>query len=528
MGNSLEQYRASIGLNNSGPRSRRKQPDVFSAALTDLLKMVVVLQVLLAGLLVLQLHLFDQPWQPSLGYEEGGASVFFPLVGKVITDLKWVAIQKQQKFHKTLSSVLQVLEKLWEEEENGFFSVVRKSLLVREGVEANPGPPTIGETLDWYRETLQNGKLSEAKIKSESLSFFNLSSANQMKDKKRFKIALEGLVTAHTKTQKNILREVLKNNNGQGAFYDLPPADYSTQICDDKKRKAFFVKQCREEMKIGSKYLSWIDNDFDLFIASKKVTTSQIKDNLEDGLKLTRERSSGPNIHDASKITYTKQSDGTLLKKVTKQTYANITVREKRKIEGPNAKEISEEGFRKRAKMVSNILDHTSKHDQDTKAKLVAKIIDKEGKEFGKKIKQKSKMIQATTQLSPAQTNSLMTWTRTSKYSWRQSRTLFHNALGFSPIASQKKVDVEAENIMTVKKEDWSFEKKLMYTNKQGKNKGVPKETTVLLVKDLLPYMIKLAESEKLDLDLSGGELPVCIDADAGEPPSFSLSLSPS
>ena len=65
MGNSLEQYRASIGLNNSGPRSRRKQPDVFSAALTDLLKMVVVLQVLLAGLLVLQLHLFDQPWHEA-------------------------------------------------------------------------------------------------------------------------------------------------------------------------------------------------------------------------------------------------------------------------------------------------------------------------------------------------------------------------------------------------------------------------------------------------------------------------------
>ena len=49
------------------------------------------------------------------------------------------------------------------------------------------------------------------------------------------------------------------------------------------------------------------------------------------------------------------------MKKVTKQTYANITVREKRKIEGPNAKEISEDGFRKRAKTVTNILDHTSK-----------------------------------------------------------------------------------------------------------------------------------------------------------------------
>ena len=66
--------------------------------------------------------------------------------------------------------------------------------------------------------------------------------------------------------------------------------------------------------------------------------------------------------------------------------------------------------------------------------------------------------------------------------------TLFYNALGFSPIASQRKVDVETETIMTVKKEDWSFEKKLMYTNKQGKNRGVPKETSVLLVKDLLIY----------------------------------------
>ena len=57
--------------------------------------------------------------------------------------------------------------------------------------------------------------------------------------------------------------------------------------------------------------------------------------------------------------------------------------------------------------MVNNILDHTSKHDQDIKAKL--KIIDKEGEEFGQKIKQQSKMIQATIQLTPSQTNSLMT-----------------------------------------------------------------------------------------------------------------------
>ena len=85
-------------------------------------------------------------------------------------------------------------------------------------------------------------------------------------------------------------------------------------------------------MKIGSKYLSWIDKDFELFIVSKKVTSSKVEERV--GEKLTRERSSGPNIHDASKITITKQHDGTLLKTVTKQTYANIIVRNKRKHDG--------------------------------------------------------------------------------------------------------------------------------------------------------------------------------------------------
>ena len=242
---------------------------------------------------------------------------------------------------------------------------MKRSLLVREGVESNPGPQTIRETLDWYRDTLKNGKCSEAKIKEEALIFFNLSSANQMKDKKIFKKALENLVKANTNTQNNILREVLKIHNGKGAFNDLPPDDFSAQISDEKKRKALFVQQCREEMKMGSKYLSWIDKDFELFIDSKKVTSSKIKGRVGETLKLTRERSSGPNIHDASKITITKQKDGTLLKTVTKQTYANIIVRNKRKHDGD--KEISEGGYRKCAKMISNILDHASNNDKKVK-----------------------------------------------------------------------------------------------------------------------------------------------------------------
>ena len=201
------------------------------------------------------------------------------------------------------------------------------------GVEVNPGPPTIRETLDWYRDSLQNGKLSEAKIKSESLKFFNLSTANQMKDKKMFKKALEALVNDHTKTQRNILREVLRTNNGKGAFHDQPPDDYCRHISDDKKRKSLFVQQCREEMKIGPKYLSWIDSEFVLFTASEKVKPTKIKETVEESVKLIRARPNGGNIHDASKITFKKQIDGTLSKKVLKETYANITIREKRKHE---------------------------------------------------------------------------------------------------------------------------------------------------------------------------------------------------
>ena len=69
---------------------------------------------------------------------------------------------------------------------------------------------------------------------------------------------------------------------------------------------------------------------------------------------------------------------------------------------------------------------------------------------------------------------------------------------------------------MTVNKEDWAFLKMNKHQNKQGKSKDILKETTVLLVKDLTKYIMKLAESESAALDVQSGELPVCFDADAG------------
>ena len=127
---------------------------------------------------------------------------------------------------------------------------MKRSLLVREGVESNPGPQTIRETLDWYRDTLKNGKCSEAKIKEEALIFFNLSSANKMKDEKIFKKALENLVKANTNTQNNILREVLKIHNGKGAFNDLPPDDFSAQISDEKNGKPCLSSNVERKSKL--------------------------------------------------------------------------------------------------------------------------------------------------------------------------------------------------------------------------------------------------------------------------------------
>ena len=67
-----------------------------------------------------------------------------------------------------------------------------------------------------------------------------------------------------------------------------------------------------------------------------------------------------------------KQPHGTTTERVVKQTFANVTVREKRR----NCDD-SEARLSKQAKLVDNILEHTSKHDKSTKARLLKKIIDR-------------------------------------------------------------------------------------------------------------------------------------------------------
>ena len=61
-------------------------------------------------------------------------------------------------------------------------------------------PVTNGGAIDWYRSILIDEKISEEKIKTEAGKIFNLSVKDKAKDKKVFKIRLEGLL----KSQKNM------------------------------------------------------------------------------------------------------------------------------------------------------------------------------------------------------------------------------------------------------------------------------------------------------------------------------------
>ena len=311
MGNSIEQHRSAIGSFNARKKNKKEGPDLFWVSLRDLVLVVVTLQLLFLGILALQCNL---SLHASL---DADVLIFSPVAGKVRANLRCVCVCVRGRRVLSIHSlfVLQVIEKLLDVRGKQTFSVLKRKLLLREGVERNPGPASIGQTLEWYKTTLQNGKVSEAKIKSEALRFFKLSKSNELKDKKLFKRALEALSNSHTKTEKNLLRETMKSRNGKGSHCEIPPDDFATETSCEKQRKSLFAKMCREEVKIGARYLNWIDQDFHLFEDCEQITKLDTEpEKVEDTMKVTRERSSGPNIFDVSRTIVSMNVDGTVKK----------------------------------------------------------------------------------------------------------------------------------------------------------------------------------------------------------------------
>ena len=57
--------------------------------------------------------------------------------------------------------------------------------------------PSNKETLEWYKNRLQNGKVSEETYKREAVTFFNLSPEDSIKSKQIFKKEIENFVAIY-------------------------------------------------------------------------------------------------------------------------------------------------------------------------------------------------------------------------------------------------------------------------------------------------------------------------------------------
>ena len=121
-------------------------------------------------------------------------------------------------------------------------------------MRASMEPVTNGQTIEWYKVNLNFGKISEAKIKTEAVKFFDLSDEEQNKDKKVFKKRIEDFVKNQKNIEQNLVREILKAKHGLGKNCENPPKDFLSEVECEKERRLKFLKTARDEMKCGFKY----------------------------------------------------------------------------------------------------------------------------------------------------------------------------------------------------------------------------------------------------------------------------------
>ena len=99
-------------------------------------------------------------------------------------------------------------------------------LLFNDNLISAKMPRSNGETLAWYEDCLLNGKVSEEKIKQESIKFFQLTTKESAKSKQIFKKDIQQFVTKHVNMQKCLTREYLGANGGHGKHQETPPEEF--------------------------------------------------------------------------------------------------------------------------------------------------------------------------------------------------------------------------------------------------------------------------------------------------------------
>ena len=90
-------------------------------------------------------------------------------------------------------------------------------------------PRSNGETLAWYEDCLLKGKVSEEKIKQESIKFFQLTTKESAKSKQLFKKDIQEFVSKHVNIKKCLTREYLGAHGGHGKRQENPPEEFEAR-----------------------------------------------------------------------------------------------------------------------------------------------------------------------------------------------------------------------------------------------------------------------------------------------------------
>ena len=350
--------------------------------------------------------------------------------------------------------------------------------------------------------------------------------------------------------EKNIKNEaqqrVMKEVGGSGKQYYMPPlqsfgfvsktlkcekcqSDFETALsvsahirsAHHEELRKMFAKDARENLEGDSEYQVWLDaptvykNDETNVIKELKSANEVLKRRLNEERRDTYKKvGERDGIIETEKVIYSE--DGKTKKGVVKEHFAKVTKRCSDRVENedPNKKRSSEKIMREQSEKVENVLHHFA-DDKSKKAKILARIVDREGADFASEVFLKSKELKETKKFTAEQTASILSNSSMSDRDGVKLRTACNKELGYNPFASRHKVEEVRNKKLVIKREDWESSYEELYKNKQGKEARVKKNTCVFTVKNLHQYIEKLAREEAENLPNSG-ELQVCLGGDGG------------
>ena len=119
--------------------------------------------------------------------------------------------------------------------------------------------PTNKEVLEWFKDVLENGKVSEEIFKSASVKFFNICQKME-REKKLYKREVEAFAAEHKNMLKRMEREFLKESGGSGKNHVDAPNDFMEDIEDERERKKAFLQFARDGVKSSKNYQEWLDD----------------------------------------------------------------------------------------------------------------------------------------------------------------------------------------------------------------------------------------------------------------------------